>query len=157
MFAILLRMEHVKTSTLVVLAIVLTIVAALLLQIRSHIVRPTQQTITNFEQCAAAGNPIMESYPRQCRANGQTFVEETSAPSSSDETSYNGCAVAGCSGQLCVEESEAANIVTDCEYRPEFGCYEDAHCGRQINGHCGWTETAQLKQCLNSPPKDNVN
>ncbi len=24
----------------------------------------------------AAGNPVMESYPRQCRANGETFVEE---------------------------------------------------------------------------------
>lgn len=31
--------------------------------------------ITNFEECIAAGNPIMESYPRQCSANGQTFVE----------------------------------------------------------------------------------
>jgi hypothetical protein len=37
-----------------------------------------QQPITNFEECAAAGNPVMESYPRQCRANGQTFVEEIS-------------------------------------------------------------------------------
>lgn len=36
--------------------------------------------ITNFEECAAAGNPVMESYPRQCRADGQTFVEEVSAP-----------------------------------------------------------------------------
>ena len=32
--------------------------------------------IKNFEQCIAAGNPAMESYPRQCSANGQTFVEE---------------------------------------------------------------------------------
>lgn len=32
-------------------------------------------TITNFEECAAAGNPVMESYPRQCRANGQNFTE----------------------------------------------------------------------------------
>ncbi len=31
--------------------------------------------ITNFEECIAAGNPAMESYPRQCMANGQTFVE----------------------------------------------------------------------------------
>ena len=31
--------------------------------------------ITNFEECIAAGNPAMESYPRQCRADGQTFVE----------------------------------------------------------------------------------
>lgn len=31
--------------------------------------------VTNFAECAALGNPIMESYPRQCRYNGQTFVE----------------------------------------------------------------------------------
>ena len=33
------------------------------------------QDITSFEECAAAGNPIMESYPRQCRANNKTFAE----------------------------------------------------------------------------------
>jgi len=32
--------------------------------------------ITNFEECAAAGNPIMESYPEQCSVNGQTFVND---------------------------------------------------------------------------------
>ncbi|MFH2136829.1 MAG: Gmad2 immunoglobulin-like domain-containing protein [Patescibacteria group bacterium] len=31
--------------------------------------------ITNFEECVVAGNPVMESYPRQCRANGQNFTE----------------------------------------------------------------------------------
>lgn len=34
--------------------------------------------ITNFEECVAAGNPVMESYPRQCKANDQTFVEDIS-------------------------------------------------------------------------------
>ncbi len=33
------------------------------------------QEITNFEECAKAGNPVMESYPRQCAANGKTFTE----------------------------------------------------------------------------------
>jgi hypothetical protein len=33
-------------------------------------------TITNFDQCAAAGNPVTESYPRQCRADGQAFTEQ---------------------------------------------------------------------------------
>lgn len=37
--------------------------------------KPPAAAATNFEECAALGNPIMESYPRQCRANGQTFVE----------------------------------------------------------------------------------
>jgi len=36
----------------------------------------TQESIvTNFEECVAIGNPVMESYPRQCRADGQTFIE----------------------------------------------------------------------------------
>lgn len=32
--------------------------------------------VTNFEECVKAGNPVMESYPRQCRHNDQTFTEE---------------------------------------------------------------------------------
>lgn len=32
-------------------------------------------TVTNFEECVAAGNPVMESYPRQCRAADKNFTE----------------------------------------------------------------------------------
>jgi hypothetical protein len=33
--------------------------------------------ITSFEECAGAGNPVMESYPAQCRTkDGQHFVQE---------------------------------------------------------------------------------
>lgn len=32
--------------------------------------------VTNFEECVAAGNAVMESYPRQCAADGVTYVEE---------------------------------------------------------------------------------
>lgn len=35
-----------------------------------------ENEMTSFEECAAAGNPIMESYPRQCRAGGKLFVED---------------------------------------------------------------------------------
>lgn len=35
-----------------------------------------EQVITNFEECIEAGNPAMESYPRQCRANNETFTED---------------------------------------------------------------------------------
>jgi len=31
------------------------------------------KAIDTFEECAAAGNPIMESYPEQCAANGRSF------------------------------------------------------------------------------------
>jgi len=33
-------------------------------------------TVTNFMECVEAGNPVMTSYPAQCRHNGELFVEE---------------------------------------------------------------------------------
>lgn len=36
--------------------------------------------VTNFEECVAATGQVMESYPRQCVYNGQTFVEEVESP-----------------------------------------------------------------------------
>jgi len=32
-------------------------------------------SVSSFEECASLGGPIMESYPRQCRYDGQTFSE----------------------------------------------------------------------------------
>jgi hypothetical protein len=64
----------------------------------------------------------------------------------------NGCAVAGCSQQLCVSADEAATIVTTCEFRAEYACYREASCEPQADGQCGWTETAELNQCLANPP-----
>ena len=34
-----------------------------------------KKKVTNFKECIEAGNPAMESYPRQCRANGKSFTE----------------------------------------------------------------------------------
>lgn len=34
--------------------------------------------VTDFESCVAAGNPVMESYPRQCSAGGVTYVKKIS-------------------------------------------------------------------------------
>jgi len=40
---------------------------------------PSYNEIDNFENCVSAGNPITESYPRQCRTqDGKNFVEQTS-------------------------------------------------------------------------------
>lgn len=38
---------------------------------------PIESTLESFEECVAAGNPVMESYPRQCRTDdGKSFVEK---------------------------------------------------------------------------------
>jgi len=36
--------------------------------------------VTNFDECAAAGYPVMESYPRQCSDGKNTFIEIIEEP-----------------------------------------------------------------------------
>lgn len=72
-------------------------------------------------------------------AEPQTGSEE---PSASHGT--GGCVVSGCSGQICGEEE----VMSTCEFRPEYTCYKDALCERQDDGTCGWTPTPRLEQCL---------
>ena len=55
-----------------------------------------------------------------------------------------GCMITGCSGQVCGEN----DVITTCEYRPEYACYEQAVCERQAGGQCGWTLTAAMGRCL---------
>jgi len=43
---------------------------------RQIILDNDESNINNFNECAEAGNPIMESYPRRCNANGITFIED---------------------------------------------------------------------------------
>ncbi len=62
------------------------------------------------------------------------------------------CKVGGCSSQLCGEASDMDGMVTTCEFRAEYACYQKAKCERQTTGKCGWTEDASLTQCLKNPP-----
>lgn len=58
--------------------------------------------------------------------------------------SVSQCRPTGCSGQICADQ----DMVSTCEYRPEYVCYKNARCERQSNGQCGWTQTAELSSCL---------
>jgi heat shock protein HslJ len=44
--------------------------------------------VTDFNECVFAGNPIMESYPRQCMHQGKNFIEDiiTETPKTTDES-----------------------------------------------------------------------
>lgn len=74
-------------------------------------------------------------------AGGDTLPPEP-APVADD------CVPAGCSSQLCVDAAEAADIMTTCEWLPEYACYQEAACERQTDGTCGWTQTPELEECL---------
>ena len=54
------------------------------------------------------------------------------------------CFKTGCSSQVCADR----DVITTCEFRPEYACYQKAICERQRNGECGFTQTAELAACL---------
>jgi len=41
------------------------------------------ESVVDFESCVKAGNPIMESYPRRCNAEGKSFTEIIVEPTAS--------------------------------------------------------------------------
>lgn len=74
---------------------------------------PAADPITSFEECVDAGNPIMESYPRQCHADGMMFTEDMEQLASPPpDTTFT----------VCQERSEMCTR----EYRPV--------CGLQLKG-----------------------
>ena len=54
------------------------------------------------------------------------------------------CKPTGCGGQVCSDE----DVITTCEYLPQYSCYKNAVCERQATNECGWTDTPELKACL---------
>lgn len=78
------RSFTLRTVEFLVLAAVIAIGAYLLLR-----EKPAQEVIS-FETCAAAGYPVMESYPRQCRTpDGRTYAEEIAEQTTYDNASAN--------------------------------------------------------------------
>jgi len=55
------------------LVVILIVISVILLGL---VVFPRSQndSINNFDECAKAGNPIMDSHPEQCAANGKVFT-----------------------------------------------------------------------------------
>jgi hypothetical protein len=82
-----------KLNGIILIFIVIVILIIIGIIVKSALL-PSQK-ITNFEECIDAGNPAMESYPRQCRdsESDRTFTEETrivvSLPCEADELNCN--------------------------------------------------------------------
>ena len=59
-------------------------------------------------------------------------------------TPEKNCMRTGCSGQVCSDQE----VITTCEFKPEYECLKRAACERQKSGKCGFTETPELLACL---------
>lgn len=173
---------EMKSWQLMVLAVVLMAIAGVLLYVSEIGARHRAKSITSFDECVAAGNPVMESYPEQCRSqDGRTFVnprqqadtpqalapaaQPSVTPPLSDPPTpklpvlKNTCKPGGCSGELCTEAGTTDPIMSTCIYRPEYACYKSARCERQASGKCGWTQTPELQSCISSTsqaPEDQM-
>ena len=55
--------------------IIIVVLFLLLLVGFMYFVPYNKVVIESFEDCASSGNPVMESYPRQCSVDGKIFIE----------------------------------------------------------------------------------
>ena len=81
--------------------------------------------------------------PKEPPASGEP-EEESSA--GTECRSDADCVTAGCSSHLCVPKS-LSDIITTCEYLPEYECLALSSCGCN-NGACGWEENQAYLNCL---------
>lgn len=76
--------------------------------------------VNNFEDCVKAGNPVMESYPRQCKHLDKTYTEsledEMEEPDKlcTDLCGDNECQEIVCMGQGCPCAESKTSCPSDC-------------------------------------------
>jgi eight-cysteine-cluster-containing protein len=115
---------------------------------------PTLLVVALVMGCSARPSPTEPSpvdLPPPASADDEP-ADPSAMPPPGESSTDEPCAKAGCSGIVCVEAERAKSIVTTCEYRPEYACYQAAACEPQANGECGWTQTPELAACLAHPP-----
>jgi len=105
-----------KNKVLAIVAIIFAIIAVYL------IYSPVEEVeVTDFLTCAAVGNPVMESYPRQCRDSGNLYIEDISWRNDqielrkNQETDFYACF--GCGDRICIDPAQNMVKVTETKGR----------------------------------------
>ncbi|HEB47290.1 MAG TPA: hypothetical protein ENI22_02365 [Candidatus Pacearchaeota archaeon] len=145
-----------KVQKIILLMIFILILIVIIFYIPS--LNETQiNEISSFEECAAAGFPVMESYPRQCRdAEGNLFVEVV-------RRQYVGYSVEECLtiSILCTPDREYFSDETGCgcELKKEVleervNCTDESRnadaCIEIYQPVCGWFDSGKVV-CVKYP------
>lgn len=115
------------------------------------------RVVDSFADCEAAGNPIMESYPRQCRHDGQLFVEPLEQPLPLPPSEPVACTM---EAKICPDGSAVGRTGPNCAFAPCPGegavaevvtctpeSKENQMCTREYAPVCGLVEI----QCVTTP------
>jgi hypothetical protein len=98
----------------------------LLTGLSSCVVAQPAAAPSNFEECIAAGNPMLKSYPARCVAHGKTFVQEVPRPSREIGTpkgAFGGGCKSQCGDGTC-QEVVCMAVGCPCPESPQT-CSED--------------------------------
>jgi len=116
-----------------------------------NLVSEANQAMTSPDGILVSGNHSLVTGPAgrmQMLKAAQFYVRAggggTGSGIGSGNVSLKPCMKTGCSGQVCSDEE----VITTCEFKPEYECYKRAACERQKNGECGFTQTPELLRCL---------
>lgn len=101
-------------------------------------------TVLLLAACDQTGVPPGGEYST---SSSDGFMWASSYSSSEERYVETGCMVGGCSSEICSDEG-GEPAVSPCIFQPEFACYRTARCEKQTNGSCGWTQTEELRACI---------
>lgn len=88
---------------------------------------PDEQSINNFAQCVENGNPVMESYPRQCRAGDKLFVEQVDNQQTIGMANPASVKCVNDGGSLQIETDETGGQYGMCTFADGSQCEEWAY------------------------------
>lgn len=92
-----------------------------------------------------------QTAPAQNSTNDLDVEKNQSETPKQDENSEctvdSDCVAAGCSGQLCVPKDKAGDIMTTCEFKPEYECLKLTSCSC-IEGSCSWQKNQEYNTCM---------
>ena len=63
-------------------------------------------------------------------------------------TTSSDCSTSGCSGQICAPLEESKDIITTCEFKEQYKCFELTSCSC-IDNKCQWEENKGFLDCKN--------